>query len=198
MILYATKKTFDRYKLKTPDEMSSELNIVARMVVDKESNDPLFKWGAKLFYFDRRKCLQVVNFASKFTLFLIDIKVSDLPMVGNLMANYMLYIYNGDIEMQHCLEKMFDSSPVCIFDHLHDRKIVATLNRTQLDFAFDGYRFYDFVENNILNTREINRRINMDWIFGEKIGNKKEYYCAADKFRELVVNRFGTVNAKSE
>lgn len=58
------------------------------------------EWGGKLFYFDRRKCLQVVNFASKLTLVLVDIKVDDLPSVGNLIANYLFDVYSESKEMK--------------------------------------------------------------------------------------------------
>ncbi len=78
MIIYATKLTFERYKLKPPAELKPPLNMVARTVIENESGDKLLEWGAKLFYFDKRKCIQVVNFASKFTLFLIDVKIADL------------------------------------------------------------------------------------------------------------------------
>jgi hypothetical protein len=72
-------------------------------VIEKESGDKLLEWGAKLFYFDRRKCIQVVNFASKFTLFLIDIKVIDLENVGDMMAHYLLELYKSDREMTKAL-----------------------------------------------------------------------------------------------
>lgn len=58
------------------------------------------EWGGKLFYFDRRKCLQVVNFASKLTLVLVDIKVDDLPSVGNLIANYLFDVYSESKEIK--------------------------------------------------------------------------------------------------
>jgi len=72
MIIYATKLTFERYKLKLPAELTPPIDRIAQAVIEKESGDKLLEWGAKLFYFDKRKCIQVVNFASKFTLFLID------------------------------------------------------------------------------------------------------------------------------
>ena len=99
MIIYATKQTFERYKLKLPQELSSPLNQIAEAVIENESGDKLLEWGAKLFYFDKRKCIQVVNFASKLTLFLVDVKVADLENVGDMMAHYLLELYKTDKHM---------------------------------------------------------------------------------------------------
>ena len=67
MIIYATKQTIERHKIVLPQDMHSPIKEMALATVQKESGDRLLEWGAKLFYFDRRKCLQVVNFASKLT-----------------------------------------------------------------------------------------------------------------------------------
>lgn len=186
MIFYVTKQTFERYKLKMPEDLKFPMNEIAKATITKESGNRLLEWGGKLFYFGRRKCIQFVNFASKFTLFLIDIKVDELPMVGNYIANYLLDIYSGDKKMIKLLERLFEEHPACCLSKLTDKSAISTLNRTQLTFAEDGYRFYDFIENGILNTREINKKVNTDWLFTQKINGKTEYFYAADKFKELL------------
>lgn len=56
MVIYATKKAFERYNLKMPEEMhSSFATSVSRAIIKKESGDRLCEWGAKLFYFCRQK-----------------------------------------------------------------------------------------------------------------------------------------------
>ena len=79
MIIYATKQTVDRYGMTMPENIQ---NPIIRPLVLKtynnEKGDRLLEWGAKLFYFDHRKCLQICNFASKLTVVLVDIKKSDL------------------------------------------------------------------------------------------------------------------------
>lgn len=190
MIFYVTRKTVERYKLKMPEEMSFPTNEIAKATIVRESGNKLLEWGGKLFYFDRRKCIQFVNFASKLTLFLFDIKVDDLSMVGNYIANYLLDIYSGDKKTTKYLERLFEEHPFCSFSKLTDKSVIATLNHTQISFADDGYRFYDFIENGILNTREINRKVNKDWVFAQKINGKKEYYFAADKFKELLTQMY--------
>lgn len=191
MIIYATKQTIDRYKLKLPAELTPPLNKIVQEVIKKESRDRLLEWGAKLFYFDRRKCIQVVNFASKFTLFLIDIKVADLENIGELMAHYLLELYKEDREMTKALDGMFAESFAICFAKLTDKSAIATLNTTQSRFAGDGYHFYEFIRGGILHSMEINHDVNFKWLFTMKTDEKTEYFYAGEKFRELVLDRYG-------
>ena len=139
MIIYATKQTFERYKLKLPNELTPPIKQVAEAVIEDESGNKFLEWGAKLFYFDKRKCIQVVNFASKLTLFLVDVKVADLENVGNMMAHYLEQLYRADKQMVRALNKMFEESPIICFAKLTDKSAIATLNTTQSRFAEDGY-----------------------------------------------------------
>lgn len=148
--------------------------------------------GAKLFYFDRRKCIQIVNFASKFTLFLMDIKVSDLENIGNLVSYYLLELYKHDRKMTKALEKMLEENFVTCFSKLTDKSAIATLNITQSRFAQDGYRFYEFIRGGILYSMEINHDVNFKWLFTMKANGKTEYFYSGEKFREIVLNRYGT------
>ena len=191
MIMYVTKETFERYKLKPPEDLKPPLDELARTVIEKEAGDRLCEWGGKLFYFDRRKCIQIVNFASKFTLFLVDVKLSDLPKIGDYIAEYIFDIYSADKEMLSALGRMFEEHRYMCFSKLTDKSIISTLNSTQSRFAEDGYRFYDFISDGILHTKDINRKINCDWLFTMTINKKTDYFYACEKFRELVLERYG-------
>lgn len=193
MIIYATKETIDRYKLKMPRALPYPANEFAQGVLEKESGDRMLEWGAKLLYFDRRKCLQLVHFASKFTLFLINIKIGDLKDIGNYIAVYLFELYEDDPEMQLALRHFFTESPMVCFSKITDRGIIATLNHTQLTFADDGYRFYDFIEDGILHTIEINREMNFNWILTQKVNGKTEYFEPGERFRELLLQRYEEV-----
>lgn len=193
MIIYATKETLDRYKLKMPQALPYPMNELAQSVLEKESGDRMLEWGAKLFYFDRRKCLQLVHFASKFTLFLINIKMDDLADVGNYLSSYLLELYKGDLQMQFALKRFFLESPMICFSKITDKSIIATLNHTQTSFAGDGYYFYEFIEDGILKTIEINREMNFDWILTQKTNGKTEYFSPGEKFRELLLQRYENV-----
>lgn len=191
MLIYATKQTMERYKLKPPEEFTYPLTPFEWQLIESERGDRLLEWGAKLFYFDRRKCIQVVNFASKLTLFLFDIKIADLEGVGDLMAHYMFELYKSDKQMTDALIRMFNIHPIAFFDKLTDKSAIATLNTTQYKFAVDGYRFYDFIKDGILHSREINRIVNFDWLFTMKINGEREYFFAGERFRELVLESYG-------
>lgn len=190
MIIYATKQTFERYKLKLPSELSSPINLIAQSVIQKESGDKLLEWGAKLFYFDKRKCIQVVNFASKLTIFLVDVKVADLENVGDMVAHYLLELYKTDKQMVAALKKMFETNPITCFDKLTDKSAIATLNTTQSIFADDGYRFYEFIKDGILHTLAINHAVNFNWLFTMKADKKTDYFYSGEKFKELVLARY--------
>lgn len=187
MILYATKQTIERYKLQMVDELSPEMSTLAHAVIERDAGSMLREWGIKLFYFDGRKCLQAVNFASKFTLFLFDIKIGDLVNIGPLMVEYMLDLYQDDPEMIKCLHRMFEQDQYIAFAPLKNKSMISTLNLTQSDYAFDGQRFWEYVENGVLHTREINRDVNFNYFFTYKAIRMKDYYYPAELFREQVM-----------
>ena len=191
MILYATKQTIERYKLQMPDELSPEMSKFARSVIERDAGSMLREWGIKLFYFDGKKCLQAVNFSSKLTLFLFDIKIGDLVNIGSLMVEYMLDLYRNDPEMTKCLHRMFEQDQFIVFAPLKNRSMISTLNLTQSDYAFDGQRFWEFIENGVLHTRKINREVNFNYFFTYKAIGMKDYYYPADLFRVQVMKAYG-------
>lgn len=185
MIIYTTKLLRERYKLKMPEDYTVNKDIVDA-VLTKERGDRMLEWGAKLFYFDRRKCIQLSHFASKFTLFLCDIKVNDLTDICDLICHYFYDIYSDDEKTLNLLKHYFKSTSIVCFDKLTDKSAISTLNRTQMTFADDGYRFYKYIENGILKTRQINEEVNTRWLFTQKINGKSEYLYAKDRLRELL------------
>ena len=163
---------------------------IADAVIQREGGDALFEWGAKLFYFDRRKCLEVANFASKFTLFLVDIKVDAMPGIGDLIAHYMSYIYENDSVMTDLLKRYFDECSILVFSKLTDKSNIAHLNHTLSDFAWDGYRLYDYIENNIMQSMKLNKYFNTEWPVPRTIDGKKEYVFPAETFAMLLKERY--------
>ena len=177
MIIYVTKETFERYKFKMPEDFSDPIvGAVANAVLQRESGDRLLEWGGKLFYFDRRKCLQVVNFASKLTFVLVDIKMDDRKYIGNIIANYMMGLYEGNKKMTHLLERFFKEHPAVSFSRLKDKSVIAILNHTQAVYLLDGYRLGDYIRDGILHTVELNNDINRKWLFTQKIDGKTNTY----------------------
>lgn len=191
MIIYATKQTVDRYGIKmTEDLQNPVVRQTALAVYNHEKDNRLLEWGAKLFYFDRRKCIQICNFASKLTIVLVDIKRADLEIVGDLVANYLMDIYSDNKKMTILLDRYFKEHPLICFAKLTDRKTISTMNRFQSVYLEDGYRLYDFIESGILKTIILNREINREYIVTDKIDGKTEYYYPAERFEELLINYY--------
>lgn len=175
-----------------PDELLPEISALAHAVIERDAGSMLREWGIKLFYFDGRKCLQAVNLASKFTLFLFDIKIGDLVNIAPLMVEYMLDLYQDDPEMIKCLHRMFEQDQYIAFAPLKNRSMISTLNLTQTDYTLDGQRFWKYVENGVLHTREINRDVNFNYFFTYKAIGMKDYYYPSELFREQVMKDYST------
>ncbi len=151
MIVYATKQTVDSYGFKMPEEFRDPImKPIILDVYNREKGNQLLEWGAKLFYFDRRKCIQVCNFASKFTIVLADVKKVEVELIGDFIARYMLDIYSEDKKMTALLKRFFKENPLVCFSKLTDRRIISTMNRFQSNYLEDGYYLYNFIENNVL------------------------------------------------
>lgn len=193
MIIYLTKQTAERYKIKMPDELSSPLKELVHTVIEREHGSKLFEWGAKLFYFDRKKCIQLVHFESKLTLFLFDIKVKDIEKLGEWLTHYLFDLYSDNKPMTKRIEKYIEESSFMCFSALKDKSILATLNYTQRTFAEDGYYFYDFIEEGILKTIEINQRVNFKWLFSKKEGKQTDYFYSGEKFEKVLIDRYGSI-----
>lgn len=189
MIFYATKETMQRYKLKTPDQLKSEVAPYAQAIILKERGNRLYEWGCKLFYFDRRKCMQVMHYETKLVIFLVDIKIKELNNAVNLIPHYLMDMYSSDTIMQKALEQYFESSHHICFDKITDRSIIASMNSIQNRWALDGYRFYDYIWDGILHTRQINREVN-EMPVSRKVEGKEEWFVPYKLFAETIKSNF--------
>ena len=189
MILYATKQTIEDLNIPMIEELSQFNKIMAQKVIEEQTNDRLLEWGLKIFYFDNRKCVQAINYASKLTIFLFDIK-EEIAYIANGIAIYLMDIYEKDKNMIKVLEKFFKDYPACTFSKITDRSIIASLNHNQFEFADNGYAFYDYIENGILKSKEINKKFNWKELTTQIINEKKDYIYPAEYFKELLLNRY--------
>ena len=190
MIYYATKETLQRYKLKTPEQFESEMAPLVQAVINREQGNRLFEWGCKLFYFDRRKCLQIMHCETKLVIFLVDFKVKDLENVGDAVAHYLLDMYAKDPDMVQALKHYFSVAPLVCFDRITDRSIIASMNGVQSRWAWDGYRFYEYIKDGVLHTKQINRDVNkMPQM--RKVNGKEEWLFPYELFAQTIKTHFG-------
>ena len=190
MIFYATKETLERYKLKTPDQMSELVKPFAKAMVEREKGNSMYEWGCKLFHFDSRKCLQMIHFKTRLVIFLVDIKMADVVHAPDMVAQHLFTLYDSDKEMKKALENYFASSPMACFDKIANRSIITKLNHIQSDWAWDGYRFYEYIRDGILHTKEINRDVNY-YPFSTKESGKEEWHIPYKYFAEAIKQQFG-------
>lgn len=190
MIYYATKETMQRYKLKTPEQLRPEIAPIAQAVIQRERGNRIYEWGCKLFYFDRRKCMQIMHFETKLVVFLVDLKMKDLEHAGNAVANYLLDMYADDLEMQQALKANFASAPFVCFDRITDKSIISSMNGIQTRWAWDGYRFYDYIKDGVLHTKQINRDVN-EMPVTRKVNGKEEWIVPYELFAQIIKKNFG-------
>lgn len=189
MICYVTRETMRRYKLRTPENLDPELAPLAKLIKQKEAGQRIYEWGCKLFYFDRRKCMQVMHFETKMVIYLVDLKMAQLEYVGNEVAHYLLDMYASDPEMCRALDAFFASSPLMVFDKITDRSVISCMNSMLNLWAWDGYRFYDYISDGILHTKKINRDVN-DMPASIIVDGKKKYIIPYEYFAETIKKRF--------
>jgi hypothetical protein len=190
MIVYLTKQTIERYSVKVPMEYDKTKVMIAD-IVEKEKEDKLFEWGAKLFYFERKKCIQLVNFETKLTFFIFDIKVKEFNSIGKYLINSLYEIYKDKLGMEPLLEKYIQEAGKVYFLRLKDKSIISTLNATQRIYVETGSGFYYFIQEKILNATKINRHINFKWVFTRKEGKKTDYFTSGERFEEILRKRYG-------
>lgn len=190
MIFYATKETLERYKLKTPDQISEPMRPFVKAIIEKEQGNSIYEWGCKLFHFDIRKCLQFIHFKTRLVIFLVDVKMDDVKYALDMVAQYLFNIYADDPDMPKALQKYFESSPIACFDKITNRSIITKLNHMQSDWAWDGKRFYKYTREGILHTKEINRDVN-DCPFSTKETGKEEWHFPYKYFAEVIKQQFG-------
>lgn len=189
MIFYATKKTMQRYDLKTPEKMSPSISPLAQAVKQKESGQRIYEWGCKAFDFDGRSSLQVMHFETKMTIYLIDFKPEKIEFAANTVAEYLMYLYQNDKQMQEALKRFFASADHMVFDQITDRSMITTMNSLLDRWALDGYRFYDYINNGILHTKKINRDVN-DFPTSITKNGKKEWIIPYEYFAQVIKERF--------
>lgn len=198
MILYCTKQTMERYGLKLPEEMQNpDIAKISRETINAEQGDRLLEWGVKLFYFDGKKCLLLMNFASKLMLVLPDMKKDDCQYIGNILANYLLRLYQNDPRMTELLERLFEEHPVTAFSKLTDKSAIASLNhRLSFDLA-DGEVLREFIRyepgNSLptLHSMDCNDSFNRETPTTVNIDGKKYYAYPVERFEYLLRTRYG-------
>lgn len=194
MILYVTKKTRERLNIPIISELSDINKTFASIVYEKEKDNLLLEWGIKIFYMDRRKCLQAMNFASRFTIYIFDIHNDDIQYIGDVIAKYLLELYKDDKIMVEYLKRLFEEHSVCIYSNLTNKSIISALNYNETINVDYCDLFHEYIDNNVLKTIDINKDVNWNNIMNIYINGKKEYVVPGKYFKELLIDFYKGVN----
>lgn len=188
MIIYGTKQTMERYGIPQIKEIQDlKQKEKATDIYNAEHGDRMLEWGTKIFYFERRKCLQVCHFASKITFVFLDFKKKDIPTLYALVARCMFALYEDKPDMQNLLTHLWEEHGETCFEKLTDRKIISSMNYFQSAYIEFSGLLYDLIEElGNLDMIEMNKKINKDHIVSEKINGKTDYYFPIKKFEELL------------
>lgn len=188
MIIYGTKQTMERYgipQIKVIQDLKQKEK--ATNIFDAEQGYRMLEWGAKVFYFERRKCLQVCHFASKITFVFLDFKKKEIPALSSLIARCMFALYEDKPDMQKLLNRLWEEHGETCFDKLTDRKVISTMNYFQSAYIeFSGLLYNWIDEAGAIDMIKINKIINEDHIVSEKINGKTDYYFPIKRFEELL------------
>ena len=94
--------------------------------------------------------------------------------------------------MKPSIVKLFGLKQAVCFSRLIDKRIFAMLNPARRTFATNGDYLYRFNEDGVLDTMEINRRFNFDYVIMDKIDGKTQYFMPYERFRKLELPAYGT------
>lgn len=190
MIFYPTKDTMTRYKLQFPDKLPPQEKENALALLEKEQGNRLLEWSGKIFHYQGKKCLQVLHFASKFTLFFMDLKQSEMIFLQKMIEETTVNLFLDDPEMRKSLLLMFGSSPDFCVQKLTDRSAVSSMNRTYLDFCGDGCYLEVYHENDTFRVDKMNEKVNFNYLTGIKVEGKQDYVYTGEHFRNLVIQAY--------
>ena len=190
MIIYGTKQTLADFQLKLPHQMTAQSRQLIGRLKAKQGGDSLHEWGAKVFYFEYLRSIQLCNFASKFTLVIVGVTDAQIAQIAEIIFGYLDDIYADDPEMLKLIDRYAEDNQVTYFDKMTNRSIMATMNNFQTNYLLDGDRIYDFTEGNKIRTRVLNKEINRNHLVTIKTGKKKDYVFPAEQFKKLLKARY--------
>lgn len=180
----ATKLTIARFRL--PQHES----------VESAEPDDLFQWGLKVFYFQKNKCLQILNFASKLTVFLYDVKIKDTENIPELLEQNLWTLFQQDEEIHTALKWYLGQLNSVVYAPLKNRSIVSSLNYNQTHYLLDGAELLLYLEDGKPNMMQLNAAYNFRFLVGKKIDGKTDFIVPAEEFKKLLMEMYSSETAE--
>lgn len=187
MIIYLTRQSVKDLDLAMPDEVSPEMKRVIQPILKQEKGDPFYEWAGKLFYFEGRRCLQLMHFQSKFTIYLVDVLDTTLNDLGTWIVRYLFEIYNEKPEMERLLHAFAKENPRVCLDRLTDRSMISTMNMTERTLVDDGQQMREFIKKSVFKSIDFNKKANFENL--QSYGKKEKDY-PANRFEQMLKTRY--------
>lgn len=146
-----------------------EALVPKELIVDSfNSENPLDKWNATLFYVNHKKCIMLTNSPTKYTILLDRISKADFMNFKELFVHHLYFQFIMDeIKIdKNDLSELLGNIHFCETDN--DQKTIGTLNYL-LRYLPNWKDKYGHIDN--WPFREINKKINgipykqLGWLF---------------------------------
>ena len=182
MNYYYTKLTATRYGLELDDTPQTS----------NQENMNLFSWGVKIVYIQGKKSLQVLHYASKFTVLMFNISKRDMASFDGLFKSYLDMIFLEDPLMRNALKNYFEEADMGYDYPLKDKSIIARLNKNQTNYFDDMDWIFNFVQDDMLYFDDLCLNLNQHNLTRETIDGNVVYTAPLEDFRALILDRYDT------
>ncbi|MFJ8526614.1 DUF6933 domain-containing protein [Bacillus sp. NPDC094106] len=146
-LIQCTKKLADEMKIKVQK-------------VDAADFNPLYCWHANLFKIGRKKCVMIMNNATRYHFVIYgvlkkDLQNLDLVFKKNLITNLLLDGVDPEI-----IERYLNHDSIVQYAATNNRSIISQINESI--FTVDHYFYYELVEkgHEFIDLAEMNQNLN--------------------------------------
>lgn len=189
MVFYSDKKTAAEMFSSFPGRSDHELDRTFGTVTQRYSYDPLFAWELEIFTVCGRKCMQVMNILTRFSLFIFDPDESKPLSFQQLMKDCLTDMFQGDPSFCRAIEKCFGASTLCIFKERTDSDASDAMREIRNHFSCDAERFAKSVKS-LHDAKELNLIVNYNLpqtlnVFGRSVTSMSGHI-----YHDEIINRF--------
>ncbi|MCK8817619.1 plasmid pRiA4b ORF-3 family protein [Natroniella sulfidigena] len=134
-------------------KLRNEINFPIEVVAE-EDRDDFYNWHVHLFRINRRKCVMLMNVATRYSIFLYGLKKKDFENFNALCIAAIKKNFKADrIDKEHITE-YFAKTGEIKYTKTYNRSVISTLNNMKRDTEF---RIDDFLPTERMNLIRLNK-----------------------------------------
>ncbi|MCK8826565.1 plasmid pRiA4b ORF-3 family protein [Natroniella acetigena] len=137
---------------KLRDEINFPIEVVA-----EEDRDDFYNWHAHLFRINRRKCIMLMNVATRYSIFLYGLKKKDFENFTALCRAAIKKNFKADRINKEYITEYFAKAGEVKYTKTYNRSVISTLNNMKRDTEF---RIDDFLPTERMNLIRLNKANN--------------------------------------